>query len=146
MLHKYLKYFLKGIAIFSIFFLLIYCIAYIYISVNKKKIVTDIKELVADKLNGDVQLGDVDLSFFSTFPNLPVGIENILITDTLFSQHKHPFFSAEHIYAKINLIRLIKKANPISGIKIENGIAGNSCTAGVEKIFFYQHIFSHTYN
>lgn len=117
----YTKNILKGIGITIGLLFLIYLAAYIYIATNKGSIIKQIKQEVADKLNGEVQLGNIELTFFSTFPSVSVLIENVSIQDTLFNTHKHPFFRAEKAYAKISLLSVIKKKNPLSGLKIENG-------------------------
>lgn len=119
-LNKYLRYTLKGFAIFIGLFILLYTAAYIYIAANKKEIILKVKEQVADKLNGDVQLGNIGLSFLSTFPNISILIEKVSIKDTLFNRHHHPFFEADKVYANISLLSVIKKITPLSGFKIEN--------------------------
>lgn len=112
---------IKGTAILAGVLALIYTAAYIYISANKKSIITEIKKQVADKLNGDIQIGDIGIGFLSTFPRISVLLENVSLKDTLYNQHHHPFFEAEKVYANVSLTGLVSKGNPISGIKIEKG-------------------------
>lgn len=92
---KYLRYSLKGLAIFAGVLLIVYIAAYAYVASNKKSIILQIKGQVADKLNGEVQIGNISLGFLSTFPNISVLLEKVLIKDTLFSQHQHPFFEVK---------------------------------------------------
>jgi len=120
-LNKILKYILKGLAILFSVLVLVYIIAYIYISANKKEIISQIKEQVADKLNGEVQIENISLGFLAQFPSISVKLEKVSIKDTLFNQHKHPFFEAERVFASISAINLIKRNNPLNGIQIENG-------------------------
>lgn len=121
MLNKLLKYCLKGLAIFVGVLVLVYVIAYVYISANKKKIISQIKEQVADKLNGEVQIGNISLGFLAQFPTISVELEKVSIKDTLFNRHKHPFFEADKVFASISALKLIKRDNPLNGITIENG-------------------------
>src|SRR4051812_26801131 len=101
--------------------MLFYTAAYIYVVSNKKKIINEIRQEVANKLNGQVNIGDIDLGFLSNFPGIAVELEKVVITDTLFDKHKHPFFQAGHVKAGISVINLIKKTSPLTGITIEDG-------------------------
>jgi hypothetical protein len=120
-LNKYLRYTLKGLAILAGFFLLLFLAAYIYLSANKKEIIDKVKTEIAEKLNGDVQIGNISLTFLQNFPNISVLIENVSIHDTMFRQHRHPFFKAEKVYAAISMVNVIRKNNPLSGIRVDNG-------------------------
>ena len=118
---KYLQYTVKGLAVLAGVLFFVYTAAYIYVAVNKKDILLQIKQEVTDQLNGDVEIGDISLGFFSTFPHVSVLLENVLIKDTLFRQHHHPFFRSEKVYINLNITGIIKKDNPVSGIKLEKG-------------------------
>ncbi|GEO11462.1 AsmA-like C-terminal region-containing protein [Segetibacter aerophilus] len=118
---KFLRYTLKGLAIFFGVLVLVYTVAYVYIVAKKKDIISQIKEQVADKLNGEVQIGDISLGFLAQFPRISIKLENVSIKDTLFNQHKHPFFEAQRVYASIGVVNLIKRNNPLNAIQIENG-------------------------
>jgi hypothetical protein len=120
-LKKFLRYTLKGLAVFVGLLVLVYTVAYIYVVAKKKDIVTQIKELVADKLNGEVQIGAISLGFFAQFPRIAVELEKVSIRDTLFNQHKHPFFEAERVYASISVLNIIRKNNPLNALQVENG-------------------------
>ncbi|MBA4140479.1 MAG: hypothetical protein H0X70_08235, partial [Segetibacter sp.] len=118
---KYLKYTLKGLGILLGIIVLVYIGIYAYVVLNKKEIIEKVRLEVSEELTGEVKIGDVDISYFRTFPRISVLLENVSITDTLFSQHNHPFFKAERLYAQINIIRLLQKKDPLSGIRIDNG-------------------------
>lgn len=118
---KFLRYTLKGLAIFFGVLVLVYIIAYIYVVTKKKDIISQIKEQVAEKLNGEVQIGNITLGFLAQFPSISVELEKVSIRDTLFNQHKHPFFEADKVYASISALNLIERNNPLNGIQIENG-------------------------
>lgn len=112
---------LKGVAIFFGILVLIYTLAYIYISTRKKEIIGQIIEQVADKLNGKVQIENISLGFLAQFPRISVELNNVSIKDTLFSQHHHPFLEAKKIYASISALNLIKGNNPLNGLQMEDG-------------------------
>lgn len=118
---KYLQYAVKGLALFVGVLLLLYAAAYVYVVSNKKNILLQIKEQLADKLNGDVQIGNISLGFLMTFPHVSVLLEKVSIKDTLFNQHQHLFFRSEKVYINLNVTGIIRKNNPVNGIRIENG-------------------------
>lgn len=89
--------------------------------INKKEIIEQVRHEISEELTGDVKIGDVNISYFTTFPKVSVLLENVSITDTMFSKHNHPFFKAERLFAQINIIRLIQKKDPLSGIRVDNG-------------------------
>lgn len=118
---KYLQYAVKGVAILVGALLFVYISAYTYIAFNKNKIIKQVKEQAADRLNGDLQIGDISLGFLSTFPHISVLLENVSVKDTLFSQHHHIFFEGKKIYLGLSIINIIQKNNPVNGILVENG-------------------------
>lgn len=118
---KFLRYTIRGLAIFLGVLVLVYTIAYIYIVTKKKDIIAQVKEQVSDKLNGEVQIGNISLGFLASFPRVSVELDKVSIHDTLFNQHKHPFFQADKVNASISLINVIQKSNPLNGIRIDNG-------------------------
>jgi hypothetical protein len=120
-LKKILHYAFKALKILIISLVAIYLIAYIYVVINKKKIIAQVTEQISKKINGNVKIGDADISFFRSFPRISVLINDASITDTMFAQHQHPFFSAKEVFVNLNIWKLIKKEPPLTGLRIENG-------------------------
>lgn len=111
----------KFLKIIFLIFLLLFISAIIYVSVNKKKIIAELTQKISEKINGDVKIGTVDLSFFSNFPKIAVKINDVQITDTLFKNHKHVFFDCKSVYATLSISKLIGKKLPVNGLEIHNG-------------------------
>lgn len=120
-MRKYSRYIGLGIAILAAVLALVYTAAYIYVAFNKEKIISQIKQQASDKLNGDIQVGDLSLGFFTTFPHVSVLLEKVSVKDSLFNQHHHPFFEAEKVYINLSIINFIKRNNPVNGIRINDG-------------------------
>lgn len=118
---NFLRYTLKGLAIFFAILLLVYIVAYVYVLAKKKDIIAQIKTQVAEKLNGEVQIKNISLDFLAQFPSISVELEKVSIRDTLFNQHRHPFFEAAKVYASINVVNVIEGNTPLNGIRVENG-------------------------
>ena len=118
---RFINYSLRGLAILVAILLLLYIIIFSYVSVNKQKIIKQVTVEIGKKLAGRVTIGDVELSFFSHFPQISVVLSNVLITDTLFSQHHHALFKGDKVYARISMMKLIKKEPSINGLRIDHG-------------------------
>jgi hypothetical protein len=115
-----LRKFLKSLGIISGIFLLLYFILLIYVSYNKKSIIEKATADISEKMEGNVTVGDVDISLFGTFPYASVLLKNVEITDTMYAQHRHPFLKAEKLYARLSISRLFKKQFVINGLKAKN--------------------------
>ena len=98
---KYFKYFLKGIVLLAGLLVILYIALFIYVSIHKKSIIKQVTDEIGKKINGTVSIGDVELSFFSTFPNASVLLKKVTITDSLFVRHHHTFFRGEEIFATV---------------------------------------------
>lgn len=120
-MHRPLKKTLKILGIILGILLILYFIAFAYISANKKSIIKQVTEDVSKKLNGKVTIGDVDLSFLRTFPQASVRLSNVTITDSMYAQHHHVFFNAQQVFAQLSIIKLIKKESAVNGVRIDHG-------------------------
>ncbi|MEO8764405.1 MAG: AsmA-like C-terminal region-containing protein [Ginsengibacter sp.] len=118
---KFLNIAFKAFKIIFVVLLILYIAVYAYVSINKASIIKQVTDDIGKKLNGKVTVEDVELSFFSQFPKVSVLLNNVSISDSMFAQHKHRFFHAEHLFARISIMLLIKKQAPLNGISIEKG-------------------------
>ncbi len=110
---------ISKIVLLSIFVL--FLVVYIYVSINKKKIVQQVTQELSDKLNGNVAIESADVSFFKSFPRVAVLVKNIQITDTLYQTHKHAFFKATELFVNLNVFKLLGNTSPLSGIRVKQG-------------------------
>jgi len=92
-----------------------------YVSVNKKKIIKQVTDEVGKKLNGKVSIGNVELSFFSHFPKVSVALHDVMITDTMYAQHHHPFFQGKDVFVNVSVINMLGKKSFINGFRIDKG-------------------------
>lgn len=116
---KFLKYTLRALGILLGILFLLYIVVFIYVSVNKKSIIKQVTLGIEKKLNGNVAIGDVEISFFRTFPKVSVLLHKISITDTMFAQHHHPFFMGDEVYIELSIMKLIKNEVAVNGFRIE---------------------------
>jgi hypothetical protein len=106
-----------------IFFVLVGCyiIVFGYVSLNKKKIIKQVATEISSKINGNVSIGNIELSFFSHFPKVALLLNDVSVTDTLFPQHHHVFFAAKKVYINLSIPKLVRRLPPVSGLIVENG-------------------------
>ncbi|MDB5203673.1 MAG: AsmA family protein [Ferruginibacter sp.] len=119
--NKAIYYTLKSLKILAIVVLVLFIGAYLYVTANKKKLIAQVTEQISEKLNGQVTIGDADITFFRSFPRIAVHVTNIEVRDTMFASHKHPFFKAKDNFFNINIFRLIAKKSPLKSLRIQDG-------------------------
>ena len=110
----------KVLKILLVLVIVLYAVAFFYIKANKAKIIKQLTEQVSTKLNGKLIIGDADVSLFKKFPRIAVVIKNISLTDSLFAQHKHTFFSAKEAFINLNIFKLINKNQPLTGLTLQD--------------------------
>ena len=93
----------------------------IYVSVNKKKIIQQVTSAISDQLNGQVVIGNMELSFIRNFPHISVLLRDVSIADTLFNTHHHTFFKGKEVFVSINVLKLIDHKPPLKGIRVQGG-------------------------
>ena len=98
-----------------------YGLAYWYVTSNKDELVAQFSEFVSDKIDGKVELGEADVSFFSSFPKISVRVKDMMVTDSLYPVHQHAFFSAKELSASVSLFKLIAKKSALTGLKMKDG-------------------------
>ncbi|MEO6723368.1 MAG: AsmA-like C-terminal region-containing protein [Ferruginibacter sp.] len=118
---KFLKIALKTFLIILGILVILYIGVYVYVSANKASIIKQVTDEVGKKLNGKVLIEDVELSYFREFPKISVVLNNVTITDSLFEKHKHTFFRARHLFARLSITKLVRKMAPLNGLRIETG-------------------------
>jgi hypothetical protein len=119
-LKKILPLVFKILKIVLVLIVVLYAGAYFYVKANKVKIIKQLTEQVSNKLNGKLSIGDADISLFKKFPKIAVVIKDISLTDSMYSQHGHTFFSAKEAYVNLNIFKLIKKDQPLTGLSLQN--------------------------
>ena len=119
-LKKFLPVTLKVLGALILFIIIVYAGAFFYVKANKAKIIKDLTENVSKKLDGKLTIGDADISVFKNFPRIAVVLKDVSLTDSLYEQHKHAFFAAKDAFVNLNIIKLIKKQDALSGLVLRN--------------------------
>jgi hypothetical protein len=117
---KVLSISLKVLKVFLLLIVVLYTGIYFYIKVNKTKIIKQLTERVSEKLNGTLTIGNADISVFKRFPRVAVVLSNVSLTDSMFAQHKNTFFAAKEAFVNLNILKLITKDDPLTGLALQN--------------------------
>lgn len=117
---KVLSVAFKVLKVFLLLMVVLYAGIYFYIKANKTKIIKQLTERVSKNLNGTLTIGDADISLFKKFPRVAVVLSNVSLTDSMFAQHKHTFFAAKEAFVNLNIIKLVKKDDPLTGLALQN--------------------------
>lgn len=107
--------------IFLVLLVVVYGLAFWYVSSHKKELVLQFSEFVSDKIDGKVDLGEADVSFFSSFPKIAIRVKNLMVTDSMYKVHQHAFFAAKELSLNVSLFKLIAKESALTGLKMKDG-------------------------
>lgn len=100
--------------------LLVYIFTAIYVAGNKKKVRDLVVAELKKNINGNISIGDVDLSLFRNFPKIGVAFKDVLITDSLYSQHGFPLLKAGVLDVRVSAYNLIRKKQALTGITLRD--------------------------
>jgi len=118
---SWLKLTLKivGILIGVILILWIGLAAYVYS--NKQELLQTITEQLNEDLNGKLTIERMEPSLIQGFPGISVSLENVLLRDSLWNQHKHDLLNAKNVFIKIDAFSILTGSPTIKDIRIRNG-------------------------
>src|SRR6476661_9167125 len=117
----WLKRIAKTFAIILLVFLIAWVALAVYISVNKKQILISLTEELNQNLNGKLTINSMEPALIQGFPGISVSLNQVLLRDSLYDIHKHDLLRAEHVYAAVNVISLLRRNPQINNISISNG-------------------------
>ncbi|MHA4843024.1 AsmA family protein [Flavitalea antarctica] len=118
---KILRYILKGTGILIGVLLIFWLVVITYVSLNKKEIIARVTGELNERMNATVIIGDLDPSFFQTFPFLSLKLSNISLRDSLWDTHHHDFLKAEKFFLRVNPLSLFSATPKINKIIVEKG-------------------------
>lgn len=117
---KHQRFLLNGFVILVGLLFIAYFTLIAYVTANKKSLIKQVTQEVSEKINGNVSIEDIELSFVSTFPRVSVLLNKVVITDSMYALHHHTFFRGDKVYAQVSIPQLIRKNLQINGLKVIN--------------------------
>jgi hypothetical protein len=92
----------------------------LYITYKKDRFLKLINAELNQSVDGIIIIGDLHPQFFKRFPNISLGLDNVLIRDKRFSQHHHTLLDAKNFDVSLNTADLFKGTLTINHIDISN--------------------------
>ncbi|MEO6133480.1 MAG: AsmA-like C-terminal region-containing protein [Saprospiraceae bacterium] len=102
-------------------FIIACIIAYFVVRVNKDSINAMARAQINKQVKGNVEIGDLQINFFKTFPNISAELADVIIRDSLWNVHHHEFLHAERIYIRFGFMSLFKGKPEITQVIVQDG-------------------------
>ncbi len=96
-------------------------IGYAVVVSYKKEILAELNQEISESINGQVQIGDLNISLFHDFPNLSLSLKNVYLRGPRYNQYKQDFLTAEVIDLNVRPFKLLRKQVSIKSIDVLNG-------------------------
>ena len=118
---RWLKLTLKigGILVGIILILWMALAAYVYS--HKTELLQTITKQLNENLNGKLTIERMEPSLIEGFPGISVGLENVLLRDSLWEKHRHDLLKAKKVFIKIDAFSILTGSPTIRDIRMSNG-------------------------
>jgi hypothetical protein len=93
----------------------------IYVQANKKIILSNITAQLNEGINGTLTIKSMEPALIRGFPGISVLLHNVVLKDSLWSEHKHTLVDARNVYVAINVSSVLDKNPTIKNIEINDG-------------------------
>jgi hypothetical protein len=90
----------------------------IYLDVNKKDIIARLEKAIKENVKGNVNIRDIDIAVWSSFPKIAIELDDVSITDSVYHT---PFLQLHQIAADISITDLLRKTKRINSLKLTDG-------------------------
>ena len=93
-----------------------------YINTHKDEVMAAVTKQLNDGMSGSLQVGDMEPTFFQSFPRVALRLENVVVRDSFFSVHKRTMLSAGEVNVSVNILALLRGTVDIKKIGISNAV------------------------
>jgi len=114
---RYISRFFIGLLIL---FVVAWLLLWAYVHFNKAGIISKVKTQISQQVDGRVDIKDITVDLFSTFPNISVRLADITVRDSLWERHHHDFFKAEKVFTRLEFFSLFTGKPSIGKIIVDN--------------------------
>lgn len=92
-----------------------------YVFSHKEELLHTVTEQLNENLNGKLTIERMEPSLIQGFPGISVGLQNVLLRDSLWDKHKHDLVKAKNVFIKIDAFSILTGSPTIKDIRISNG-------------------------
>jgi hypothetical protein len=115
--NKFARITVKMLLYLSATVLLLFTILSIYVSVNKKEILSGFKDTLNKNIKGRLSYSDADISIWKHFPFIGLHIYNVKLTDSL----NVPLLEMEEAAVKVSLLQYFNNKTSLRNLTAKNG-------------------------
>ena len=102
-------------------FVVLNVLGYVALQFYMPSILETLNRQLKQGINGDFQIGKLDLTIFEQFPNFSIAVSDIYLRGPKYSIYHKDFFQAEKIYVHVRPVDLFRGAINLKSISIKNG-------------------------
>ncbi len=113
---------LKVIGIILLVILALYLAMGLILSNRKDKILTEVNTFTKETFKGDITIGDLHISSIKYFPSIALEIEDVVVKDSLWADHKNTLITADLGYAKVFPWAILFGNLEINNITLKNAV------------------------
>jgi hypothetical protein len=92
-----------------------------YVQTHKKQLLTSITSQLNENLTGILKIEKMEPALIRGFPGISVTLTNVVLRDSLWTQHKHDVLNAKEAYVSIDAFSILSGSPTIKNISIHNG-------------------------
>ena len=107
---RYFKWVFRAVGVSAVLIVIAYLGMAFYISHNKNKVLASLTASLNENLNGSLTIGSMEPAFLEGFPLLSLNLKNVVITDSLYRQHKQALLRANNFDISVNALALLRGA------------------------------------
>lgn len=89
-----------------------------YINTHKKEVQASVTATLNENLNGTLTVGGIEPTFLQGFPRISLQLQNVVLTDSLYTTHNHTLLRAGNVDLAINALAFIRGTVQIKHITI----------------------------
>jgi hypothetical protein len=91
-----------------------------YVNAHKKELLTTITKQLNGSIAGEVTIGSMEPTFLRGFPGVSMRLNNVVVRDSLWKQHKHSLLEAKDMEVSVNALKLLTGTIQIKKMGINN--------------------------
>ncbi|MEP6737748.1 MAG: AsmA-like C-terminal region-containing protein [Chryseolinea sp.] len=87
----------------------------------KKEILSEINLRLQETVNGDVKIGDYNITFLHKFPHLSITLKDVYLNGPRYELYQRAFLKAERVDVNVEAFKLFVKELSIKSVDVEHG-------------------------
>lgn len=92
-----------------------------YLHFNQAKVLAEVNKQINENIRGAVTIGKMETSLLRGFPGVGVVLQDVVVRDSLWANHRHDLLNVKYIYVSISSLSLIKNEPVVDDIRVSDG-------------------------